>query len=54
MKHELIKLLVDDFIKMYPESSRSERIDLSMRLNMLDISDLELLVSQLNQEVGAS
>jgi hypothetical protein len=49
-KHELVKMLVDDFISMFPDSSRAERLELSMRLNMMDIADLQLLVSQLKKE----
>jgi hypothetical protein len=46
-KTELVKLLLDDFNKMFPNASRPERLNLYMRLNMMEIKDLELLVSQL-------
>lgn len=46
-KETLVKLLVDDFIKMFPKSSQAERMLLFSKLNLMEIADLELLVNQL-------
>lgn len=48
-KTKLIDALLDDCIEMFPESSISERMALVSRLLILDIVDLELLVSQVEK-----
>lgn len=44
---ELIKALLDDFIKSSPESTRVERVEVFSRLDGLDIQDLMLLTKNL-------
>lgn len=50
-KARLVKLLVDDFKNMFPEASRDECILLNLKLSLMPIESLELLVSQLKEEV---
>lgn len=45
-KQELLKTLIDDFKKMFPNASSGEKNLLRMKLQMLEESDLELLVTQ--------
>lgn len=47
MKNDLVKRLVDDFVKQFPEATRQERVLLFSKLNMMEVSALELLVSQI-------
>lgn len=49
-KANLIRTLLKDFEKMFPESRRHERLDLFVRLNEMDESDLELLVKAITLE----
>jgi hypothetical protein len=50
----MIDLLVQDFKNMFPNDNRQETIELNSRLEMLDNSDLELLVSQLDAFKGST
>jgi hypothetical protein len=52
-KHELITILIQDFTKEFPDSGRSEKLELFSRLMLLEVSDLELLVSQLTKSVNS-
>lgn len=46
-KAHLIVDLLNDFIQTFPESTRAERVEVHSRLMLMDLSDLELLHSQL-------
>ena len=48
-KRELIKILLDDFLDTTPDATRLQHRDLWMRLNWLDIEDLQLLVDQVKK-----
>ena len=48
-KADLIQILIEDFKKMFPECKEAEKRALFFRLNMLDVKDLELLVSQVEK-----
>jgi hypothetical protein len=41
---ELIKLLLDDFLKMFPTANETTRKTLLDRLSMMQVEDLELLL----------
>lgn len=45
-KQDLIKILLADFEKSFSAVSRVEKLELFSRLNLLEVSDLKLLVSQ--------
>jgi hypothetical protein len=49
-KSKLIKILLDDFIKDFPESNRATRVEVFSRLQGFEVSELELLVSQVKKE----
>ncbi len=49
-KDELIRLLVMDFRKMCPTATYGEILELRMRLDNFDYTQLELLVTQVNKE----
>ncbi len=45
-KGVVVQLLVDDFKKMYPDSSHAERREILLRLSGFELEDLELLLTQ--------
>ena len=47
IKDKLIKDLVNDFKKMFPETKNRELNDLNYRLNLFNNNDLKLLTSQI-------
>lgn len=46
-KYEKIKMLVEDFTIMFPNSKREERMLLTSRLWVFNDTELDLLVSQI-------
>lgn len=48
-KPELIKLLLDDFINMFPDSNYATRKKLFESLSGMDIEDLKLLATGAKQ-----
>lgn len=49
-KTEKIKVLVDDFISMFPDSSSQERKLLEMTLDFFPENELDLLLSGVENE----
>lgn len=49
-KSDMLKILLDDFKKMFPEAKHRECLALFMRINMLEEKDLRLLIEQLEKE----
>lgn len=49
-KVDLKALLLEDFIKHNPTSTRKERVEVYSRLGAFSLEDLKLLVSQIKRE----